>query len=74
MTRAPQMWEFSPYAPVSDLSAFVAEDSGMLVDIVLEDRIEEYSIDLALVVPTYRTQNSGMPQAMASHNGIVDAS
>jgi hypothetical protein len=63
MTRAPQMWEFSPYASLSDLSTFVAEDSGMLVDIVPEDRIEEYSIGLALVVLTYRTQNSRMPQA-----------
>jgi hypothetical protein len=63
MTRAPQIWEFSPYAPLSDLSAFMAEDSSMLVDIVPEDRIEEYSIGLALVVLTYRTQNSGMPQA-----------
>jgi hypothetical protein len=55
------MWESSPYALLSDWSAFVAEYSNSLAGPMSDDQIEEDSIGLVLVALVYQTQRFRVP-------------
>lgn len=61
--------------PLPDWSAFVAKESGILVEIVFDDQIEEYPIGLVPVVLVYRTQKLWYPQdrCCGIHKNIVGA-
>jgi hypothetical protein len=57
-----QMWEFPPYAPLLDWSAFVAENFSSFVGTLFDDRIEDHPISrLPPMVLVYQTQEFGVP-------------
>jgi hypothetical protein len=56
------MWEFPPYAPLLDWSAFVAENFSSFVGTLFDDRIEDHPISrLPPMVLVYQTQEFGVP-------------